>query len=94
MTNNGLNSWLKVIIVVVIALLGFATAYGMLKGDVRANTAEIEKNKREGCLPARKSEKDIVVILQKLISMDEKICLIEKNVDIIGKDVKHLRAIP
>jgi len=60
MAKNG--TWIKLLTVVGIALLGFAVGYGMLKGKVSANTVKIEEVKNEGCIPAREAKTNIAVM--------------------------------
>lgn len=42
MTKNG--TWIRILVVVGIALLTFATGWGMLRTDVKHNTKTIEKH--------------------------------------------------
>ena len=45
MKNN--NTWLKVLVTALIALLSFAAGYGMLYGKVDRNCADIQKNEAQ-----------------------------------------------
>lgn len=78
MAKNG--TWIRILIVVAIALLAFASGYGMLKGKVKGNTKTIEEVKTEGCLPARKAETDIAVMKKSLEHIKGAVDRIEKAV--------------
>ena len=78
MKNNG--TWLKLLIIVGIALLAFASGYGMYVGRVNDNTGDIEDLKNEGCIPAREAKTDIAVMKKSLEHIKGAVDRIEKAV--------------
>ena len=78
MAKNG--AWLKLLIIVGIALLGVAVGYGMLKSKVSANAVKIEEIKTEGCIPARKAKTDIAVMKTDIKHIKGAVDRIEKAV--------------
>lgn len=60
MAKNG--TWIRILLIIGIALLGFAASYGMFKGNISKNTGDIKDLKAEGCIPAREAKTNIEVI--------------------------------
>lgn len=78
MQKNG--TWIRILIVVGIALLTFAAGYGMYIGRVNDNTSDIKDLKKEGCIPAREAKTDIAVMQTVLEHIKGSVDRIEKAV--------------
>ena len=94
---NGVSKTVKTItgiVGLVLIIAGIASTYALNGAKTDKNEQTIDKKKthnekteaelkEEGCMPARESDKDLAVVLEKIIA-------IEKDVSEIKADVKYL----
>lgn len=91
MTNSKRNSIIFSIAGLVVTLLvigaGVVKSYTIREEKDIQHEKAMAELKEEGCMPARESDKDLAVVLEKIIA-------IEKDVSEIKADVKYLIKLP